>query len=481
MKNNKALITISLTAAAMFGCTTGRNENILLSLNSEYTGQTAQGTKPNDLMQEVPASKLEKISGEYDLLAVINKAVSNNLALRAEFLRREEAKGTIMSARAAAYPKLDLEASATSDLIERGENPDTYGASLTLNQPLWRSGAISAGITYADLYAANINEDIRSKMQDVVAMVSEDYLQVLLSQKMVEVYQESLRVSERMLDTAQKKRKAGTASDYEVLRAEVEVATSKAALIKEQNALRTAGIRLLQDMGVDQSSRIAIKGTLKFEPETYNITAATINALGNRPDILKALASVAMANEELNVVKSEYGPSANLFATGKYENPDPNNKALDEWNHDASVGVSISYKLFDGLERRGKMKQAESKLSQSKAALLNTEENARVEIVRAMLDISNAAELYVSQSKNIDLSNEAIRMLENGFNVGKNTQIEVLDARSALTEAMGRYYDAVYSHCIAKIALRKAMGTLVSPAAESSTLSRNIKINEIPF
>ena len=99
---------------------------------------------------EVPASTpdsaLPKISGEIRLLDAVNLALSQNLALRAAFLMREEATGAIMEAKAAAYPHAGLTGGVTSDLRERGDNPDVYCVSWSVTQPLWRSVAVSAAM-----------------------------------------------------------------------------------------------------------------------------------------------------------------------------------------------------------------------------------------------------------------------------------------------------------------------------------------------
>lgn len=480
MNKNLLYFSSSVLVCLFCGCVTSESTNqSLYEARKEAVNVTVSKDVPDGKLV-MPAPRLEVVSGDFDLLAVINMALENNLSLKAAMLRRSEAFGAITEARSAALPNLALGGGVTSDVVERGENPDTYDATLSLNQPLWRSGAISSGIRYANLYAAGVDEEIRDEIQGVVQQVASDYLAVLLSKEMVDVYTESVAVAERMLDTAKTKRKAGTASDYEVLRAEVEVATSKASLIKEQNAMRTAGVRLLQGMGVDQASRIRITGTLKYEGETNDVDSVIMTALINRPDILRAQAAVAMEQESLNLVKSEYGFAVDLFAKGSYKNPNPNDDSDDSWGHDASAGVNVSVNLFDGFERKGKLSQAESRLRQAKAKLHEAEEAARVEVVRALLDVRNAEELYLSQAKNIDLSKEALRMLENGFKVGRNTQIEVLDAHSALIEAMGQYYNAIYSHCIARINVLKAAGTLVVTGGDAIR-EGGIRLSSVPF
>ncbi len=420
-------------------------------------------------------SALPKVSGEIRLLDAVNLALSQNLLLRAAFLRQDEATGAIMEAKSAAYLRANLSGGVTSDLRERGDNPDTYGVSWSITQPLWRSGAVSAAIRYAELYGGGIDEAIRQQVQDTVAIATEQFLGVLLAQQMVNVYTESAAVAERMLETAQKKRNAGSASDYEVLRAEVEVASTRAALIKERNALRSKVIGLLQTMGVNQESDVTLVGSLEYKPESFDFAELVKTAMLNRPDLLRAEAALRMADESLNIVKGSYGPSADAFVSGKYQNPNPNDPSRDEWKDDWAAGLQVSYTLVDGQERRGKLIQAKSVKRQAEANLRNAEESARVEIVQAMLDLRNAEELYQSQAKNIDLSREALRMLENGHKVGKNTQIEVLDARSALTEAMGQYYGAIHSHALARLAVRKAIGTLAVDASANVTPSLRLE------
>ena len=459
----KASRLAAIAAAALAaGCASDSDKTLHELRLDAYGPPPTSGEAP----ATAPASTLPKISGEIRLLDAVNYALAQNLQLRAAFLKREEASGAITEAKAAAYPHAGLTGGVTSDLRERGDNPDTYGVTWSVTQPLWRSGAVSAGIRYAELYSASTDEAIRRQVQDTVVKATEEFLGVLLAQQMVNVYTESAAVAERMLETAQKKRNAGSASDYEVLRAEVEVASTRAALIKERNALRSKVIRLLQTMGVNQESDVTLVGSLEYLPESFEFSTLVQTALVNRPDLLQAEAALRMADEQLRVVKGSYGPSADAFLNGKYQNPDPNDPSLDEWSDDWSAGLQVTYTLFDGLERKGRLTQAKSVRRQAEANLRNAEEAARVEIYQALLDLRNAEELYQSQAKNIDLSREALRMLENGHKVGKNTQIEVLDARSALTEAMGQYYNAIYSHALARLAVRKAIGTLAVDASE---------------
>ena len=61
---------------------------------------------------------------------------------------------------------------------------------------------------------------------------------------------------------------------------------------------------------------------------------------------------------------------------------------------------------------------------------------------------------------NLTRAQESLRLAEVGYREGINTQVETIDAQSALTEARANYYRAIYNHLKSKLDLHKAMGTL---------------------
>jgi outer membrane protein len=60
---------------------------------------------------------------------------------------------------------------------------------------------------------------------------------------------------------------------------------------------------------------------------------------------------------------------------------------------------------------------------------------------------------------------EGLRLAEVGYQQGINTQVELIDAQTALTTARVNYYQAIYSHVVAKLALQRAMGTIANSVA----------------
>lgn len=422
------------------------------------------------------STALVRLDGALSLADAIEVGLTNNLSLFTTRLTRDSAEGAYEEALGAALPNLSLSAGYTGDLIEREKDvqPDRMSVGLTLKQPIYRSGIIGKGIEYAKYYRESVDLAIRDAEQTVIYQIAAQYLTVLYEQKMVEVYEGAVGTAERLKTTTESRRRAGTASQYEMLRAEVEVTSSNAQLISERNKLRTARVTLFKLLGVDQSSDVTLSDDLVYVAEAFDADAMVARAFEFRPDLAQAEANVRMARLQLGIVKGQYGLFVDGVASGSYATANPNDQTDDGWDFDASVGVTASYSLYDGTTKRGKIAQARAKLVQAAAALRSAEEDARVAVISAVLDVNDTEELYLSQQKNIQTTEEAKRMIESGYKQGRNTQVEVLDAQSALTSAMGNYYDAIRSHSMAALGLRRNVGVLT--AADAAAYVRELNV-----
>lgn len=418
-------------------------------------------TDPN-LLRCTPDSLSLRLEGPLSLADAIDVGLEYNLSLHAARLRRAEADGAYDEALGEALPGLNATADWTADLVDRSRDvqPDRQSVGLSLTQPIYRSGVVGKGIEYARYYRESVDLAIRDAEQATIFQIASLYLNVLYERRMVEVYEGALGTAERLKATTESRRRAGTASQYEVLRAEVERTSANAALISERNRLRTARVTLLKTLGVDQASQVELTDDLVYVAEVFDADAMIAQALEFRPDLAQAEANVRMADLQLGIAHGRYGLSIDAFASATYATPNPNDPSDDDWDFDASAGLTATLPLYDGTTRRGRIAQARSKLEQARVALHSAEEDARVAVITAVLDLDDADELYLSQRTNLATAEEAKRMIESGYRQGRNTQVEVLDAQSALTQAQGAYYSAIRAHSLAGLGVRRATGTL---------------------
>jgi outer membrane protein TolC len=242
----------------------------------------------------------------------------------------------------------------------------------------------------------------------------------------------------------------------------VELSNFKADWINTRNAIEMAKADLNKVMGVSQDSKFTLSDKLVYETFDITMEQAVNAAYHNRPDLFGRQIDIKLQKELLDIARSRYWPSINGFYDFSLAKPDPHNPTSIEWGRAWNLGVGAALPLFDGFSREGDIITQKARFKQSQINLVDAEETALLELTKAILSIGNAAEFVESQRMNLERAREGLRLAEAGYREGTNTQVEVLDAQTALTKARSLYYQAIYSHIIAKLSLQKSMGTITS-------------------
>ena len=415
------------------------------------------------------------ISGELSLQDCVKLTLVNNKTLQSVIQNKEIARGQEVSSYSGMLPTVALSFNYTRQDKVQSIGPftlgdfDNYNASLRVTQPIYAGGAIVAGVNSARLFRLITDQTVRSATQDVMYSAERAYYDVMLNQHLLEISVDAVKTSQAHLDNVRQKRKQGVSSDYDVLRAEVELSNFQADFIRNKNAVDISKTNLLKIMGVSQDSVFKVIAEFVYEPSEMTLESAVQLAFSNRPDLFGKEFSIKYQNELLKISKSKYYPVIGGFFEASEAKPDPHNPLLIEWGSIWTAGASITLNAFDGLNREGSVISQKARLRQSEIDLIDSEETALFEINSAILGIQNAAEFVDSQKLNLTRASEGLRLVEVGFREGTNTQLEMLDAQSALTQARVNYYQSIYSHNVAKLILLKAMGTVAVPVNEKKT------------
>ena len=410
------------------------------------------------------------ISGKLHLADAVKLAIRQNKELQATLQEREIARGRVIESYAAALPKVNVKGTYTRlDQVNTFDvgtvsialgDEDNYSIDLSVSQPVFRGGAIGAALRAARLAELLSDEAVRSALQSTLYGVAQAYYDALLFQHQYEVNKDAVDSAVVHLEDVKKKRRLGVASDYDVLRAEVDVSNFRAEMIKQRNNVDLAKSRLLKAMGVLQKGDILLADELEYRPMEPVLEEALRIAHENRPDLYRAEIEIRLREEALRVARSEYWPKVDAFFTELWGKPSPKSATTNKWDDTWNAGVSLHLSIFDGLGREGRVQQEKAHLAQSRFRLANTQEQTFLQIRQTLLSLRNAEEFVESQKLNLGRANEGLRLAEVGYREGVASEIEVSDARSALTRARGLYYESVYGHMVSRLVLQLAMGIL---------------------
>lgn len=419
-----------------------------------------------------------RIRGKLSVSDAVKLALVHNKMLQQTLEERTVAEGQIVSSRSAYLPGVTLstqyrreELVPSFDIAFPGAPPEhvqigtlnSYSAALTVTQPLYAGGAITAQVQLARLSSLLADQTIRAATQDVVYATENAYYNLLLSQHLVDIGTEEVRAARAHLEDVQKKRAGGVVSDYDVLRAQVELSNSEANLIRSKNAINIARANLIKTLGIAQESDFTLSDEFVYAPVKFSMEEAVKTAFTNRPDLYSNEYQIRQQREQLRLARSRYLPNVSAYFTNTWANPSPTSfgSSTNEWGRIWQAGVQGAWPIFDGFQREGNVIQQKARLKQAQINLVNTEETAVFELTQAILSVENAEEFVQSQRLNVERATEGLRLADVGYQQGIKTQVEVIDAQSAVTQARVNYLQAIYQHVVAKLAVQRAMGTIV--------------------
>jgi len=425
------------------------------------------------------------ISGNLSINDCLKLTLTNNKGLLRVLEERQAARGIELGSYSAILPRADISAgyqrldepqsvSLNGQKVLLGDE-DNYSAGLSVNQPIFEGGAIPARINAGRLSVLLADQTVRNAVQNSVYAAEINYYIVLLDQYLYDISNEAVKSSEAHLKDVRQKHNAGVVSSYDVLRAEVDLSNFTAQLIQSKNAINIAKANLIKTMGVSQDSNFILSDKLEYSPYSITMEKAVALAYKNRPDIFTRELNIRQQKELLTIAQSSYCPAVNGYFNETGRRPDPHDPTIIEWGNAWNFGFNANWTVFDGFAREGNVIQQKARLKQSQIDLVDTEETAIYELTKAILSIEDAVEFVDSQKLNLSRAGEGLRLVQAGYKQGTNTQVEVLDAQTALTTARANYYQSIYSHIIAKLDLQKAMGTITGfgPAAKNSPADSN--------
>jgi outer membrane protein TolC len=116
--------------------------------------------------------------------------------------------------------------------------------------------------------------------------------------------------------------------------------------------------------------------------------------------------------------------------------------------------------IFDGFLKSNRIQQNRVQIRQLENTKINLEDNIELEKFQAKSNLRNSLMTLEVQEENRALALEVFEMTQIKYEEGVGSNLEVVEADSALKEAETNYFSALYDALVAKVDLEKALGIL---------------------
>src|SRR5262249_7519344 len=171
---------------------------------------------------------------------------------------------------------------------------------------------IQAAVSQAQLEEISARLGYNAARNNLVASVKADYHAVLRASSLVEVAQSDLANAEQRLSTAEAKLRKGVIPNFDVIRAQTDVAAAKENLIQARSNVELALAQLRRTLGLDQTSMIDVTPLDTRSPTDYFEAALFAEAKRARPEILQADTEIKASERGIKLARSSYEPTLAL-------------------------------------------------------------------------------------------------------------------------------------------------------------------------
>jgi outer membrane protein len=411
------------------------------------------------------------------LADALNTALAQNSAILKAKNDLEAAHGLVVQTRAVALPQLTgtgqykaTDPKAVEAFGAFDQPKQNWNAGVQLSQSIYLGGRMVAAIRAADATKQQALAIYRTSVADALLQVRLAYYDVLLAQQQVSVREASVKLLDQERADQQHRYDAGTVPHFNVLRAEVAVANERPALIAARNALRIAKNNLVNDIGYDLPREIwediplNLTDTLATAPWDVNLPEAIQQALTRRTELTALKKNVDL--QKLNIVnaKSGYKPRVDVFAGYGWHNaqftpPIELDHDIRGWN----AGAQLNWNFFDGLLTHGKVMQAKALYEKSRTELTDGSRQIELGVRTAYSEFVQARETLESQGKVQEMAEESLREAKARTDAGTGTQLDVLNAETALTQSRTTQITAQHDYVAARAKLERAIGADLAP------------------
>jgi outer membrane protein TolC len=334
------------------------------------------------------------------------------------------------------------------------------GLSATYVQPLLRGFRIDN--TRAQLQTNRISQQndeiaVQATTATTVANTRNAYWDLVFAIQAVEAAQNSLDISNKLVQDNQARVEIGTLAPIDITSAQAEAANRRLTLVQAQATVRTAELALkrLIVSGTDDplwNSSINPVDRPAAAPDSLNVEAAVARALRERTDVQQSLNNLKISDINLRNQVDQTRPQLNVTATyglqglGGPQIDRTNNTIIPSGYFDAlrtigafdapqwNLAASFAYPL-------GRSAQ-EATVARSKLALEQTQANLKALQLQIATDVANAALTVqssleaVQQSRTArELAQQRLQAAQSKFEVGMATNFEVVQAQRDLADA----------------------------------------------
>jgi outer membrane protein TolC len=340
------------------------------------------------------------------------------------------------------------------------QQPWNLNAGATVQQLLFQPDVfvgLQARQTALDLSGAVI-EQTKEKIKD---SAYKRYYAILIAQKQLFFLNESVKRLEKLYRDDSIMYKNGFAEKLDLDRVQVQLNNLRTTTSIVESGVSLSYAALKFALGVSQKDSVILKEDLT--PETLR-EGVLDDAFKYEDRAEIRTLDYARRLRELDIKRHRLGYLPTVALAGNYSvvgmGPKFFTSNSTTWFRTAFVGLNINVPIFDGSQRKQRVKQAELNVEKVSNTIDLARQGIDFEQVITRESLKNALRNLDIQEQNQQLAQRVYNTTKLKFEEGLGSSFEVLQADQDYQTAQANYFNALYNATIAKISYQYSLGKL---------------------
>lgn len=405
---------------------------------------------------------------------LVDRALEDNLSLRASYQRLQQARAVADRQGAALFPSLDANAGAERQESDTSEST-TFSAGLSASYEVDLWGRVQSLTDAEKLRASATLADYQAAAISLSGEIANTWFQLLEQRAQHELAERQLETNRNVLTVIETRFGMGQSGSADVLRQRQLVSSSRQRLDDIEGDIGVLEHQLAVLLGQSPGrAGLPDGGTLPAVPPLPE-TGVPAALVQRRPDLQQAWRLVQAADQDLAAAISNRFPRLSIDASFSSQASDASD-LFDNWL--ASLAGNLVAPLVDGGERRAEVRRSEAVVDELVNEYGQAVLTAVQEVEDALVREQQQRRRLESLKNRVRLADTTYRQLRNRYLNGAVSYIEVLDALREQQDLQRTLLTTRQQLLTSRVALYRALAGSIDIPEDTETIKDNRTEND---
>ena len=315
--------------------------------------------------------------------------------------------------------------------------PDNFRTRLELVWPVYTGGRADALERAAQAEATASGSDLAAMRLDLRLEVARAYWALVTAEETVRVLDATVTWADRSLADVRTRVDAGFLPPNDVSRSEAQRARQALLLIEAKGRVQLVTVDLSRLMGLTEPVPIEPVDRLESPVPTSGDTSALVTeALGQRPELNALSLRAESVDARLSAIAATRKPTV-AFASG-YDVANPNPRIFprqDAWQDSFDISLNVSWNVWDSGRAAAERTEAQWSATALRERKAEAEAQIRGDVQKQLVELASSRAALVPAGLAVTAAEETRRVVDDRYEAGVATTLDVLDAQLAVLQA----------------------------------------------